>query len=69
MALKLSAVVLEALSTKDELTLKELYLIISDNSDFSWETNVMKHRVRSALYSLKVSKKIERSDDATYKLI
>jgi hypothetical protein len=67
MVLKLSNVILDALSTKDELTLNELYEIIGDNSDFVWEPSVRKHRVRSALYNLQQYNKIERSSAATYK--
>jgi transposase len=65
----LSNVILNALRTKDELTLKELYEIIGEHSEFTWELSVRKHRVRSVLDYLKRQNKIERSSPSTYKLV
>ena len=67
MASKLSDAILDALS-EGELTLKELYAIIADDSNFVWEDSVRKHRVRSALYNLQKYEKVERSSPRTYKL-
>lgn len=69
MASQLNAVILEALATKDECTLKELYEIIGKHSEFTWDLSVRKHRVRSALDNLKRQNKVERCADKTYKRI
>lgn len=69
MASQLNAVILDALATKDECTLKELYEIIGNHSEFTWELSVRKHRVRSALDNLKRQNKVERCADKTYKRI
>jgi hypothetical protein len=69
MVSQLNNVILEALATKDELTLKELYAIIGENPDFVWESDVLKHRVRSAIDNLKRQNKVERSAAKTYKKI
>jgi len=69
MASKLNDVILDALSENGELTLKKLYAIVDDNPDLDLIDSTRKHRVRSALYSLQQSKKVERSSPQTYKLI
>lgn len=69
MASQLNAVILDALATKDECTLKELYEIIGNYSEFTWDLSVRKHRVRSALDNLKRQNKVERCADKTYKRI
>ena len=69
MASKVTAMILEVLETKDEVTLNELYAVVSENPDLVWEPSVMKHRVRSALYSLQQANKVERSAAKTYKLV
>ncbi len=66
---KLNDVILDAMESKNERTLQELYLIIEDHPEFVWETSVRKHRVRSALYNLQKHNKIERCAPQTYKLI
>ncbi len=68
MASKLNDIILDALSTNGELTLKKLYAIIDDNSDLDLQDATRRHRVRSALYSLQQSKKVVRSKPQTYKL-
>ena len=69
MVSKLNSVILDALSTKDELTLNELYEIIGDDPEFTWDLSVRKHRVRSALYNLQQFNKVKRSGKATYQKI
>lgn len=69
MVSQLNAVILDALATKDECTLKELYEIIGNYSEFTWDLSVRKHRVRSALDNLKRQNKVERCADKTYKRI
>ena len=69
MTSKLNDVIVDALSENDELTLKELYAIIDDNPDLDLQDSTRKHRVRSALYSLQQSKRVDRPSPRTYKLI
>ena len=69
MVSKLNNVILDALSTKDELTLNELYEIIGEKSEFTWDLPVRKHRVRSALYNLQQFNKVKRSATATYQKV
>jgi len=69
MASKVTSMILEVLATKDEVTLNELYAVVGENPDLVWETSVMKHRVRSSLYSLQQANKVERSAAKTYKLV
>ena len=68
MTSKLPTIILNALNTKCELTLNELYEIIGEHSEFTWELSVRKHRVRSVLDYLKRQNKVERSSPGTYKL-
>lgn len=63
---KLSDLVLESLKTK-ECTLKDLYLIVEDHKEFDWEPSVRKHRIRSAIFSLKTSEKVKQTGPSTYK--
>jgi len=69
MVSKLTHVLLEALSEKKELTLQELYDIVADNPEFVWDTAVRKHRIRSSLYNLQKTNRVERSDACTYKIV
>jgi hypothetical protein len=65
---ELNRVILDALATKNKLTLNELYKIIGEHSEFTWELSVRKHRIRSALDYLKRLNKVERHSAKTYKL-
>jgi len=67
MASKLNIVILDAFEEKNELSLKELYEIITEHPEFTWELSVMKHRVRSALYNMQQFNKIVRSGNSIYK--
>jgi len=69
MASQLNAAIMDALSENGELTLKELYAIIEDNKELDLVDATRKHRVRSGLYSLQQSEKVERSSPRTYKLV
>lgn len=68
MGSQLNIEILKALGEKDEVPLSELYDIIGEHPDFTWELSVRKHRIRSALDNLKRQNKIERSAARTYKL-
>ncbi|MBI3842159.1 MAG: hypothetical protein HY295_03285 [Thaumarchaeota archaeon] len=50
-----------------EITLTELYNILSKNPDVTIERYKLGHRIRSAIYSLQKSNEIVRVRDATYK--
>ena len=47
-------------------TLAELYNALSSNSDVSLEGTTLKHRIRSAIYGLKQTNKVELVSKATY---
>ena len=47
-------------------TLAELYDVLSSNSEVSLEGTVLKHRIRSAIYGLKQTNKVELVSKATY---
>ncbi len=66
MTSKLDSVILAAFETKNELSLPELYEIISENPEFTWELSVMKHRVRSALYNMQKYNEVKRSGNSIY---
>ena len=63
---KLPDLILKLLTEK-ERTLKDLYLIVEDHSEFDWEPSVRKHRIRSTIYNLKKYEKIEQTGPSTYK--
>jgi hypothetical protein len=63
----LNIVILDAFETKNELSLHELYEIITEHPEFTWELSIMKHRVRSALYYMQKLNKIARSGNSIYK--
>ena len=47
-------------------TLAQLYDALSSNSDVSLEGTTLKHRIRSAIYGLKQTNKVELVSKATY---
>lgn len=52
---------------REQLTLNDLYGILSKNSQFELSEGVMRHRIRSCLYSMKKKNEIVRVGDSTYK--
>lgn len=51
----------------NEITLTDLYNILSKNPDVTIEHYKLGHRIRSAIYSLQKGNEIIRVRDATYK--
>ena len=49
-------------------TLAELYDSLSTNSEVSLEGTTLKHRIRSAIYGLKQTNKVELVSKATYSI-
>ena len=49
-------------------TLAELYDALSSNSEVSLEGTTLKHRIRSAIYGLKHTNKVELVSKATYSI-
>ena len=47
-------------------TLEQLYDALSSNSEVSLEGTTLKHRIRSAIYGLKQTNKVELVSKATY---
>ena len=47
-------------------TLAQLYDTLSSNSEVSLEGTTLKHRIRSAIYGLKQTNKVELVSKATY---
>jgi hypothetical protein len=47
-------------------TLAQLYDALSSNSEISLEGTTLKHRIRSAIYGLKQTNKVELVSKATY---
>jgi len=62
-------IVRNAFAKGEPVTLAELYDIISKNPDTKVEPANLKHRVRSAIYSLQKSKEVVRVGGTTYKKI
>lgn len=54
-------------SEKDKLTLSEMYNELSKNPNLDWPEKILRHRIRSTIYSLKKTGEIKRIGDATYK--
>ena len=50
-----------------ELTLKQIYDGLEENSNIEITGNTLKHRIRSSIYSLKKGNSVKRIDAATYK--
>ena len=50
-----------------ELTLKQIYNGLEENSQIEITGNILKHRIRSSIYSLKKGSSVKRIDTATYK--
>jgi len=49
-------------------TLAQLYDALSSNSEISLEGTTLKHRIRSAIYGLKQTNKVELVSKATYSI-
>ena len=49
-------------------TLAQLYDALSSNSEVSLEGTTLKHRIRSAIYGLKQSNKVDLVSKATYSI-
>ena len=49
-------------------TLAQLYDTLSTNSEVSLEGTTLKHRIRSAIYGLKQTNKVELVSKATYSI-
>ena len=49
-------------------TLAQLYDTLSSNSEVSLEGTTLKHRIRSAIYGLKQTNKVELVSKATYSI-
>ena len=49
-------------------TLTQLYDALSSNSEVSLEGTTLKHRIRSAIYGLKQTNKVELISKATYSI-
>ena len=49
-----------------ELTLKQIYDGLEENSNIGITGNTLKHRIRSSIYSLKKGNSVKRIDAATY---
>jgi len=50
----------------NELTLKQIYDGLEENSNIEMTGNTLKHRIRSSIYSLKKGNSVKRIDAATY---
>ena len=53
----------------EQLTLNQLYDILSQNPKFTLSEVKMRHRIRSSIYTLKKNGEIIRVKDSTYKKI
>lgn len=69
MRVNLAEVVRAEFENKKQLTLEDLYKLLSQNSDINIEPSKLKHRIRSTIYSLQQSKKIKRVGGAIYEKI
>ena len=56
----------EEFSQNKTRTLAQLYNALSSNSEVSLEGTTLKHRIRSAIYGLKQTNKVELVSKATY---
>ena len=56
----------EEFSQNKTRTLAQLYDALSSNSEVSLEGTTLKHRIRSAIYGLKQTNKVELVSKATY---
>ena len=50
-----------------ELSLDQLYSILSKNPDMKLTPSILKHRIRSSIYSLQQNNEITRVGEARYK--
>lgn len=51
----------------EQITLNQLYGILSQNPKFTLSETKMRHRIRSSIYALKKNGEIIRVKDSTYK--
>ena len=58
----------EEFSQNKTRTLAQLYDTLSSNSEVSLEGTTLKHRIRSAIYGLKQTNKVELVSKATYSI-
>jgi hypothetical protein len=58
----------EEFSQNKTRTLAQLYDALSSNSEVSLEGTTLKHRIRSAIYGLKQTNKVELVSKATYSI-
>ena len=58
----------EEFSQNKTRTLAQLYDALSSNSEVSLEGTTLKHRIRSAIYGLKQTNKVELISKATYSI-
>ena len=56
----------EEFAQNNTRTLAQLYDALSSNSEVSLEGTTLKHRIRSAIYGLKQTNKVELVSKATY---
>ena len=59
----------EIFKENKQLTLNQLYDILSQNPKFTLSESKMRHRIRSSIYTLKKNKEIMRVKDSTYEKI
>ena len=52
-----------------ELSLDQIYATLSKNPDLKLSTSILKHRIRSSIYSLQQSNEVTRIGDSLYKKI
>ena len=58
----------EEFSQNKTRTLAQLYDALSSNTEVSLEGTTLKHRIRSAIYGLKQTNKVELVSKATYSI-
>lgn len=51
----------------EQVTLDELYDILSKNPKFTLSKEKMRHRIRSSIYTLKKNEEVMRIKNSTYK--
>ncbi len=64
--ISLIRIVREVIRDKKQVTLSELYEALVNHPDVYIKENEIKHRIRSAIYSLNKSGEIQRIGDSTY---
>ena len=51
---------------KKQLTLNEIYDAFSKNPELKFQKDILQHRIRSGIYTLKKNGEINRVSDSTY---